>query len=46
MTALLLALRSLFALFGANSLSTNLGSTMDPDGLQEGELGSTMDPNG
>jgi hypothetical protein len=45
MTTLLIALRSLFAFFGANSLSMDLGSTMDPDGLQ-GDLGSTMDPNG
>lgn len=45
MTALLLTLRSLFALFGANSLSTSLGSTMDPDGLED-DRGSTMDPNG
>lgn len=42
MTALLFALQSLFALFGANSLAADLGSNMD----QEGELGSTMDPNG
>lgn len=45
MTALLLALRSLFALFGTNSLSGELGSTMDPNGLQD-DRGSTMDPNG
>ena len=37
--------KNLFTLFGANSLSTNLRSTMYPDGSEE-ERGSSMDPNG
>ena len=45
MTALLFALRSLFALFGASSLSEERGSSMDPNGLQD-DRGSTMDPDG
>ena len=45
MTALLLALRSLFAFFGVSNFPGDRGSTMDPDGLED-DRGSSMDPNG